>query len=339
MLPNGPATRVFLVPHLMSVISFSKAEQIWLASQMLFPEQSLLREDRQLAILNEKSEHQNKRAEQTRAKERKLGWSRQHELERWAYSRDRKIVDFHQMLSREQQRYEDVIAAGRYTVPLESQHPGEISLFPYSALEDGITRLVLPTASLVSIFEAVPAAIHQRIAEASLQGQLAGAVLVYLYYLKLLKLDDARLPLAIKICLHRANERYHRKSGRPKSGSVSLLKGLRKDSLDEYWGRYRPVAHWWAAYVSIHDIALLPVDMPIGPDNLDEMIRRARFFARFGTNSFAENPTRKTILWPGELIWPTDIAAETSDDAVPCELQGIPGSTRKYMQEAVKVLA
>ncbi|MBI5791651.1 MAG: hypothetical protein HZA63_09265 [Rhodocyclales bacterium] len=321
----------------MSVISFSKSDQIWLASQMLFPAQSVLREDRQLAISKETPGRQKKMDEQTTAKERKLERSRQHELDRWAYSRDRKIVDFHLMLAQEQKRYEDAIAAGRYVVPLENQSPGEIGLFPYSALEDGITRLALPTESLVSIFERVPAAIHQRIADASLQGQLVGAVLVYLYYLKTLKLDNATLPTAIKVCLYRANAQYHRNPGRPKSESVSLLKGLRKDSLDDWWGRYRSVAHWWAAYVSIDNIALLPVDMPIGHDNLDEMIRRARFFARFGTNSFKGNPTRKTILWPGELIWPADVAAETTDDSIPWEVQRSSAAMRTYIQEALKM--
>ena len=322
----------------MNETSLSEADRVWLASQMLFPDQSLLREDRQLAILKETPGDQKKRVEQTRAKERKSEWNRRHELDRWAYSRDRKIVDFHLMLAQEQKRYEDAIAAGRYVVPLEIQSPGEIGLFPYSALEDGLTRLVLPTDSLVSIFERVPAAIHQRIADASLKGQLAGAVLVYLYYLKTLKLDDARLPMAIKVCLYRANAQYHRNPGRPKSESESLLKGLRKDSLERWWGRYRSVAHWWAAYVSIDDIALQPVDMPIEQNILQEMVRRARFFAKFGTNSFTRNPTRKTTLWPDELVWPTGMAAETANDDIPRELQGISAATRKYMQEAVEIL-
>jgi hypothetical protein len=247
-----------------------RSEEISLAAQMLFPEPRRGHH----APLGERSPTSSSKFNKT---------LEQSPIQRWLYSIDKQAEDLHIWAC----KLPDAKQASG--TDLDSVSPkssnNEIELDPtFEPLNDGIVRILTTKETLCRMFERAPAVIRREAVLASVEGQIAGLLLWYLYLLHTLTNYRTSLAVARQICLDSYPKRGEVKRGRPLKDELKLFPTLTESSLKRIWSKYQNVAHLWAAYLALKKNELNPVHMPIDQVNIRELLGCAQLLAEFGCN-------------------------------------------------------
>jgi len=273
----------------------NRADTVWLAAQMLFPPPPArcIRENApELAeIMREK---QQKAIENNRVR-------------RWQYAQDK----FSEYLLLDVLHLPD---GPINAMPVESKDgDGYITLEPGNHPNDGFVRILTTKAGLIGMLERAPASIRRTALLASVEGQIAGSMLWYIYHMSKSKDIKPSLAKARSLCLDRYPKRFNNPKGRPVKNSTKLIHSLTEGSLKRIWREFQPVAHLWAAYLTLMRDKIAPVHLPLENINLRDFLVFAKIFAEFGCEFRIAGTTDQHPLIRDELVYPSvELAGDLS---------------------------
>jgi hypothetical protein len=268
-------------------------EEISLAAQMLFPEVRSGKQD----ALGKRSPTSN--SEPSKAIE-------QCATQRWLYALDKQAEDIQLWACKLPDTKQKVVTNLDSGSPSSSVN--EIELDPkFKPLDDGIIRILTTKQGLCRMFERAPAAIRREAVMASVDGQLAGLLLWYLYLLHTSTNYRPSLAVARQLCHDSYPKRVEVKRGRPKNDELKLFPSLTESSLKKIWRKYQNVVHLWAAYLALNENKLNPVQMPIDHVNIVELLGCAQVLAEFGCsfevpNTTGHHPLKKDLLVSASIV-------------------------------------
>lgn len=245
-------------------------EKIDIASNMLFPPQYLPDTSSDKRNLDTKA--QRTAQEERRAKTHAL--HEKNERDRWAY-----VTDLY--IERIQQQIEQIPALHHTLTSNEDEvrSTGAIELHPRKIDSDISSPVLIWPEYFIKILQRAPATVRTDAMRRSNDGQAAGSILRYLYHLTFLKREPS-LKQGRDLFIDYHHSKYS--PGRPRKGEIRVSSTYTETTLQEIWKEYSSVAHYWAAFLVLHDDIIVSTDTPLLNLDLAKFLRIAAHFAEFG---------------------------------------------------------
>jgi hypothetical protein len=265
-------------------------EKIDIISKMLFPPQCI--PDTSSNKKNLETEIQRAAQEERRTRTQNL--HEENERDRWAYVTDLYIERIKQQI--------DKIPALHQTLTNdedEVRSKGEIELHPREIYSNISSPILIWPEDLIKFLQRAPATVRTDAIKKSNDGQAAGSILRYLYHLTFLKREPS-LTQGRELFIEYHNFKYG--LGRPRKHEARLRNTYTDTILQEIWKEFSSVAHYWAAFLVLHDDNIIIDNNALLNIELPKFLGIAEHFAEFGAFCTNKHVPGWNLLSVGHLV-------------------------------------
>lgn len=181
---------------------------------------------------------------------------------RWMYGQDCRIEEMSQSL-------ENLPDEEHY---VSKQIPSEIEIKPTHYDQKSIGVIASPQL-WKSLLIRAPTKIRDEAKNASFDGMIAGTMLMYVH-----AMNECSIKNPDEIS-------YEASFNNAKGACAEHFRPILSNShLINTWTKYKPVAHLWAAYLSLNGRNLIRTDLPLLDIKLIDFVRLSQAYRKFGEN-------------------------------------------------------
>jgi len=199
---------------------------------------------------------------------------------------------------------------------------------------DGFVRILTTKDSLLGMLNRAPNSFLRETRLASLNGQIAGSLLWYVYHMAKVTKIRPSLKNAREVCIDHHPKRFENRKGRPTKAEQAekVTYFLTETPLKKIWGEFKSVAHLWAAYLAMKMDKMEPVYMPLEEVDVHKFLRYAEVFASFGCSYKIPNTANKTpLVLDDQMRFPT-MMPENPDDFSLCLINQ---DVKRYIEDVL----
>lgn len=259
-------------------------EKAVLSAKMLFPPQRGLATD----SITRKSASEKEIKAAAAYRNKKKAWAKENKVRYWTYllgdTVENLMMHIRSLPKSAPIRTEDHLLAST-EITLEPREYDPSSDTPFVFIKEDLLRFVTQP----------PRELKDDAKRRCISGQVAGWLLLYVYYLQEMQLKPS-LTKAETIFNDLYPKRFDRKPGRPRKLDAGFDTHFNGGELSDAWSQYSPVAHFWAALLVLKNDKITYSNRPLKDIDIVALLKLAKFFAEFGLGFLAKHATVGTNL-------------------------------------------